>query len=126
LDHISLVSELIHSCISHLNEERLRCIASERELESDEDELKDDWTFIGHIRLGSLQSLVSFASVEEAHSSNHAFAHFWKKFTTFLNSFLPSNNIPLPNGSTWLRPAAEDMVSHCLSYLLCFDHSTSG
>ncbi|KAG1844860.1 hypothetical protein F4604DRAFT_1884369 [Suillus subluteus] len=110
LDHISLVSELIRSRISHLDEERLRRIASERELENDEDESKDDRTFIGHIHLGSLQSLVSFASVEEAHSSNRAFAHFRKKFTTFLNSFLPSNNIPLPNGSTWLRPAAEDTL----------------
>ncbi|KAG1787539.1 uncharacterized protein HD556DRAFT_1246712 [Suillus plorans] len=52
----------------------------------------------------------SFALVEEAYRSNRAFAQFQKKFTVFLNNFLPSNNIPLPNGLTWLRPAAEDML----------------
>ncbi|KIK46619.1 hypothetical protein CY34DRAFT_21850 [Suillus luteus UH-Slu-Lm8-n1] len=126
LDHISLVSELICSHISHLIEEYLRCIASERELKSDEDESKDDWTFIGHICLGSPQSLVSFASVEEAHNSNHAFAHFQKKFTRFLNSFLPSNNIPLPNGSTWLRPAAEDTVHERRDCALIHTHDKDG
>ncbi|KAG1888189.1 hypothetical protein F4604DRAFT_1877352 [Suillus subluteus] len=110
LNHISLVSEFIRSRIIHLDEERLRRIASESKLEDDEDETKDDQVFAGHIHLGSPQSLTSFALVEEAYRSNRAFAHFRKKVTVFLNNFLPSNNIPLPNGSTWLRPAAEDTL----------------
>jgi hypothetical protein len=122
LDHISLVSELIRSRIIHLDEEHLRCIASESELEDDEDETKDDQKFAGHIHLGSPQSLTSFALVEEANRSNRAFANFRKKFTIFLNNFLPSKNIPLPNGLTWLRPAAEDTVSCFFSYSPSFNH----
>ncbi|KAG1732179.1 uncharacterized protein EDB91DRAFT_1058197 [Suillus paluster] len=120
LNHISLVSELICSRIVHLNEECLRYIASESELEVNEDEIKDDQMLAGHIHLGSLQPLISFALVEEAYYSNCTFAHFQKKFTIFLNDFLPSNNIPLPNSLTWLRRAAEDTLQeYCYLKVNC-------
>ncbi|KAG1775238.1 hypothetical protein EV702DRAFT_1180452 [Suillus placidus] len=108
LDHISLVSELICSCISHLDEDRHKRTMSQRQLE-DEDTL-DDQPYSGHLHIGTPQVPVSLATLEEANTSNHAFQDFRKKFAKFLNHFVVSNNIPLADGVTWLQPTANDKL----------------
>jgi hypothetical protein len=44
------------------------------------------------------------------------FDQFWKKFLIFINKFLPVHNIPLSDGTTWLRLAAQDKVSSSCLY----------
>jgi hypothetical protein len=80
----------------------------ERELETED---LDDQSFGGHIHLGTPQSTINFAQLENNNVSNHAFGQFRKKLSTFLNHTLPAYNIPLPNGKTWLMLAAQDTVS---------------
>ncbi|KAG1851348.1 hypothetical protein DFJ58DRAFT_729007 [Suillus subalutaceus] len=108
LDYISLVSELIQSRISQLDEDQRRRTMSEGELE-DEDTL-DDQPFSGHLHIGAPQIPVSLAAVEEGNTSNRTFQDFRKKFAKFLNNFFVSNNIPLADGITWLRPTANDKL----------------
>ncbi|KAG2096721.1 uncharacterized protein F5147DRAFT_747547 [Suillus discolor] len=86
LDHISLVSELIHSCINHLNKEHLRHLLSERELKDDENETKDDQMFAGHIHLGSPQSPIGFDLLHEHRYLKVNYESFidWKLATDYL------------------------------------------
>ncbi|KAG1891827.1 uncharacterized protein F5891DRAFT_1131475 [Suillus fuscotomentosus] len=107
LDHISVVSELVRSHISHLDEDQCKCTMSQGELE-DNDTL-DDQPFLGHPHVSAPQIPVTLAAVEEGNTSNRAFQDFRKKFTKFLNNFIVSNNIPL-DGVTWLRPTANDKL----------------
>ncbi|KAG1738667.1 uncharacterized protein EDB91DRAFT_1249210 [Suillus paluster] len=51
-----------------------------------------------HIKLGSVQGDISFASLEQLHADNRAFIGFRIKLNAFLNTFFPSNGIPLPDG----------------------------
>lgn len=74
LDHISLVSELVRSWILHFDEDRQKCIMSQRELE-DEDML-DDQLFSGHLYIGAPQVSVSLTTLEEGNTSNCAFQDF--------------------------------------------------
>ncbi|KAG0693167.1 hypothetical protein DFH29DRAFT_1040601, partial [Suillus ampliporus] len=93
LDHKSVVSEFIRS--------------QYREELEDMDE--DDELFEEHFHIGSpLKNHTTLAQVEEENKSIHAFHQFRKKLTMFLNHFLPSHNIPLPEGTTWLRLSAQD------------------
>ncbi|KAG2741161.1 hypothetical protein P692DRAFT_201727134 [Suillus brevipes Sb2] len=108
LDHISLVSELVRSRILHFDEDRQKHIMSQRELENED--MLDDQPFSGHLYLGAPQVPVSLATVEEGNASNRAFQDFRKKFAKFLNNFVVANNIPLADGVTWLRPAANDKL----------------
>ncbi|KAG1899028.1 uncharacterized protein F5891DRAFT_1190206 [Suillus fuscotomentosus] len=108
LDHISLVSELIRSRISYLDEDRHKRTMSQGQLE-DEDTL-DDQPFAGHLHIGAPQVPVTLAAVEEGNTSNRAFQDFRKKFTKFLNTFVASNDIPLADGVTWLWPTANDKL----------------
>ncbi|KAG2350216.1 hypothetical protein BDR05DRAFT_942722 [Suillus weaverae] len=108
LDHISLVSKLIRSRISHLDEDRHKCTMSQRQLE-DEDTLNDQ-PFSGHLHIGAPQVPVSLAAMEEGNTLNCAFQDFQKKFTKFLNNFVISNNIPLADSVTWLQPTANDKL----------------
>lgn len=116
LDHISLVSELVRSRILHFDEDRQKHIMSQRELENED--MLDDQPFSGHLYLGAPQVPVSLATVEEGNASNRAFQDFRKKFAKFLNNFIVANNIPLADGVTWLRPAANDKVFSFISVLL--------
>ncbi|KIK92437.1 hypothetical protein PAXRUDRAFT_13237 [Paxillus rubicundulus Ve08.2h10] len=114
LDHRTYVAQMICSQIDHLDEEQQRCILDRAALEDDEYETLDTIEIQGHIYLGSSQVPATFAEVEEAGSSNHAFLNVRKKFTLFINSFMASNNIPLPSCTSWLKPSAEDKVhKHC-------------
>ncbi|KAG1841300.1 hypothetical protein DFJ58DRAFT_718174 [Suillus subalutaceus] len=89
LDHKSFVTEFIRSQL--------------------EDNDTDDEPFEAHLHIGlPLRTLTSLAQVEEDNRSNHAFDHFRKKLATFLNHFLPSHNIPLPDGIQWLKLSAHD------------------
>ncbi|KAG1901609.1 uncharacterized protein F5891DRAFT_1187480 [Suillus fuscotomentosus] len=115
LDHISVVSELVRSRISHLNEDQCKCTMSQGELE-DNDTL-DDQPFLGHLYIGAPQIPVTLTAVEEGNTSNRAFQDFQKKFTKFLNNFIVSNNIPL-DGVTWLRPTANNKVVSFVYILL--------
>ncbi|KAG1898812.1 uncharacterized protein F5891DRAFT_1129282 [Suillus fuscotomentosus] len=117
LDHRTLVSELIGGRIAQLDEQRLRELrdADNNNNDPDDNDDPEDATHIGvsfqgHIYLGSPQCPTSFADVEEANSSSRAFDQFWKKFSTFINEFLPAHDIPLPDGKMWLRPAAQDKL----------------
>ncbi|KAG2129743.1 hypothetical protein DEU56DRAFT_872433 [Suillus clintonianus] len=109
LDHRSVVSEFIRSRIEYLDEERRKALLSRDELEdTDED---DDELFEEHLHIGSpLKNHTSFAQVEEENKSSRAFHQFRKKLATFLNHFLPSHNIPLPDGTTWLKLRAHDQI----------------
>ncbi|KAG2121427.1 hypothetical protein DEU56DRAFT_873780 [Suillus clintonianus] len=51
-----------------------------------------------HVKLGSAQGDISFASLEQSHADDGAFVGFRIKLNAFLNTFFPSNDIPLPNG----------------------------
>ncbi|KAF9231017.1 hypothetical protein BU15DRAFT_68692 [Melanogaster broomeanus] len=108
LDHVSLVSEFIRSRMDHLDQERLKSILDCRALEDDETETLDDRPFSGHIYLGSPLSPVTFAQVEE--TTLPVFQDFRKKFTQFINIFLPANDIPLPNDRSWFRPSAQEKI----------------
>ncbi|KAG1898398.1 uncharacterized protein F5891DRAFT_955435, partial [Suillus fuscotomentosus] len=107
LDHISVVSELVHSRISHLDEDRCKHTMSQGELK-DNDTL-DDQPFLGHLHVGAPQIPVTLAAVEEGNTSNRTFQDFRKKFMKFLNNFVVSNNIPL-DGVTWLQPTANNKL----------------
>ncbi|KIK77693.1 hypothetical protein PAXRUDRAFT_28761 [Paxillus rubicundulus Ve08.2h10] len=104
------VAQMIHSQIDHLNEEQRRCILDRATLEDDESETLDTIEIQGHIYLGSSRVPAMFAEVEEAGSSNRAFLNFCKKLTLFINSFMAANNVPLPSGTSWLKPSAEDKI----------------
>ncbi|KAG1867513.1 hypothetical protein C8R48DRAFT_747364 [Suillus tomentosus] len=51
-----------------------------------------------HIKLGSAQGNISFASLEQSHADDRAFIGFQIKLNAFLNTFFPSNDITLPDG----------------------------
>ncbi|KAG1899569.1 uncharacterized protein F5891DRAFT_1128965 [Suillus fuscotomentosus] len=117
IDHRTLVFELIGGHIAQLDEQRLQELrdADNNNNNPDDNDDPEDATHIGmsfqgHIYLGSPQRPTSFADVEEANSSSCAFDQFRKKFSTFINKFLPAHDIPLPDGKTWLRPAAQDKL----------------
>ncbi|KIK41608.1 hypothetical protein CY34DRAFT_85128 [Suillus luteus UH-Slu-Lm8-n1] len=96
LDHKSFIAEFIRSRIEFLDEERHKLTLSREELEDND---TDDEPFEARLHIGSpLRTLTSLAQVEEDNSSNRAFDCFRKKLATFLNHFLPSHNIPLPDG----------------------------
>ncbi|KAG1800758.1 uncharacterized protein HD556DRAFT_1430154 [Suillus plorans] len=78
LDHISVVSELVRSRISHLDEDRCKRTMSQGELE-DNDTL-DDQPFLGHLHIGAPQIPVTLAAVEEGNTSNPAFQDFRTEF----------------------------------------------
>jgi hypothetical protein len=51
-----------------------------------------------HVRMGSRQAVQTFCSIENAQSTRVKFTNFRIKLNAFLNIFLPTCNIPLPNG----------------------------
>ncbi|KAF9245417.1 hypothetical protein BU15DRAFT_85700 [Melanogaster broomeanus] len=111
LDHRSLVCKLIRSCIEHVKREHLKQVFDRQALEDDESETMDDVPFVGHIYLGSPVSPAgTFSAIEERSPSQCVFQDFRKKFTYFINDFLPANNIPLPQGRSWFRPPADKML----------------
>ncbi|KAG1799033.1 uncharacterized protein HD556DRAFT_1231771 [Suillus plorans] len=108
LDHKSFVAEFVRSRIDYLDEERHKLTLSREELEENDN---DNEPFEAHLHIGSpLRNLTSLAQVEEEHRSNRAFDQFRKKLTTFLNHFLPSHHIPLPDGIMWLKLSAQDLI----------------
>ncbi|KAG1836405.1 hypothetical protein DFJ58DRAFT_719098 [Suillus subalutaceus] len=108
LDHKSFVAEFIRSRIEFCDEEQHKLTLSREELEDND---TDDEPFKAHLHLSlPLRTLTSLAQVEEDNRSNCAFDHFRKKLATFLNHFLPSHNIPLPDGIRWLKLSAHDQV----------------
>ncbi|KAG1788295.1 hypothetical protein EV424DRAFT_1339528 [Suillus variegatus] len=122
LDHRSIVSEFIRSHIECLDEEQRKLILSQEELE-DMDE--DDEPFEEHFHIGSpLKNHTTLAQLEEENKSIRVFHQFWKKLATFLNHFLPSHNIPLPEGIAWLRLSVQDKI-HEYQYLKVNYESTA-
>ncbi|KAG1796238.1 uncharacterized protein HD556DRAFT_1431370 [Suillus plorans] len=108
LDHKSFVAEFVRSRIDYLDEERHKLTLSREELEENDN---DNEPFEAHLHIGSpLRNLTSLAQVEEEHRSNRAFDQFRKKLTTFLNHFLPSHHIPLPDGIMWLKLSVQDLI----------------
>ncbi|KAG1870895.1 hypothetical protein F4604DRAFT_1583497 [Suillus subluteus] len=122
LDHKSFVAEFIRSRIVFLDEERHKLTLSREELEEEDD---DDEPFEAHLHIGSpLRNLTSLVQVEEDNRSNRAFDQFRKKLATFLNHFLPSHHIPLPDGIRWLKLSPQDQV-HEHRYLKVHYESTT-
>ncbi|KAG1832600.1 hypothetical protein F4604DRAFT_1886959 [Suillus subluteus] len=122
LDHKSFIAEFIRSRIVFLDEERHKLTLSWEELEEEDD---DDEPFEAHLHIGSpLRNLTSIAQVEEDNRSNRAFDQFRKKLATFLNHFLPSHHIPLPDGIRWLKLSPQDQV-HKHRYLKVHYESTT-
>lgn len=77
-----------------------------------EDTDLDDEKFEEHFHIGSpLKNQTTLSQVEEENKSIRAFHQFQKKLATFLNHFLPSHNIPLPEGTMWLKLSAQDQVN---------------
>ncbi|KAG1744080.1 uncharacterized protein EDB91DRAFT_1236611 [Suillus paluster] len=107
LDHMTLVSGLIHSRVGYLDKEQHKAMLSERELEEED---LDDQPFGGHIHLGALQHSLTLSQLEEENASKPAFVQFRKKLSLFLNNFLPAYNILLPDGKMWLILSAQDTV----------------
>ncbi|KAG2156018.1 uncharacterized protein EDB93DRAFT_1239132 [Suillus bovinus] len=108
LSHKSFVSEFIRSCINYLDEEQHKLTLSWEELKEDNNNNK---LFEAYLHTSSpLRSLTSLAQVEEEHRSNRAFDHFRKKLMTFLNHFLPSHHIPLPDGVMRLKLPVQDLI----------------
>ncbi|KAG2034084.1 hypothetical protein BDR03DRAFT_993845 [Suillus americanus] len=72
-----------------------------------------------HAYLGSSQGNHSFSDIMHLHGTNRAFTDFWMKLNSFLNGFLPQNDIPLPDGRC-IHLHAEDMVTEfwflCIHY----------
>lgn len=62
-----------------------------------------------HAHLGSRQGNYSFSDIMHSHGTDRAFTDFRMKLNGFLNSFLPLNNIPLPDGRR-IHLRAEDVV----------------
>lgn len=62
-----------------------------------------------HAHLGSRQGNYSFSDIMQSHGTDRAFTDFRMKLNGFLNSFLPLNNIPLPDGRR-IHLRAEDVV----------------
>ncbi|KAG1730266.1 uncharacterized protein EDB91DRAFT_1239125 [Suillus paluster] len=58
----------------------------------------DDQPFGRHIHLGAPQHSLTLSQLEEENASKPAFAQFRKKLSLFLNNFLPTYNILLPDG----------------------------
>jgi hypothetical protein len=52
----------------------------------------------GHVALGSKQSSRSFRQLEQSHLHDSGFKDFRIKCSNFLNNFLPTHGIPLPDG----------------------------
>ncbi|KAG2159185.1 uncharacterized protein EDB93DRAFT_1237894 [Suillus bovinus] len=122
LNHMSVVSEFICSHIECLDEERHKLMLSQEELEDTD---LDDEKFEEHFHIGSpLKNQTTLLQVEEENKSIRAFHQFWKKLATFLNHFLPSHNIPLPEGTTWLKLSAQDRI-HEYQYLKVHYKSTA-
>ncbi|KAG1797456.1 uncharacterized protein HD556DRAFT_1233350 [Suillus plorans] len=122
LDHKSVVSEFIRSRIECLDEERRKLMLSQEELEDTD---LDDEKFEEHFHIGSpLKNQTTLSQVEEENKSIRAFHQFRKKLATFLNHFLPSHNIPLPEGTTWLKLSAQDQI-HEYRYLKVHYESTA-
>ncbi|KAG1795406.1 uncharacterized protein HD556DRAFT_1431701 [Suillus plorans] len=122
LDHKSVVSEFIRSRIKCLDEERRKLMLSQEELEDTD---LDDEKFEEHFHIGSpLKNQTTLSQVEEENKSIRAFHQFRKKLATFLNHFLPSHNIPLPEGTTWLKLSAQDQI-HEYRYLKVHYESTA-
>ncbi|KAG0691632.1 hypothetical protein DFH29DRAFT_884029 [Suillus ampliporus] len=69
-----------------------------------------DGPFLGHIYLGSTQSPTTFVDVERGNQSKCAFNRFHQKFTKFINEFLLSHDIPLLEGTVWLKSAVQDKL----------------
>ncbi|KAG1776116.1 hypothetical protein EV702DRAFT_1180116 [Suillus placidus] len=124
LDHKSFVAEFIRSRIVFLDEERHKLTLSREELE-EKDNDNDNEPSEAHLHIGSpLRNLTSLAQVEEENKSNRTFDQFRKKLATFLNHFLPSHHIPLPDGIRWLKLSAQDQV-HEHRYLKVHYESTA-
>ncbi|KAG1731088.1 uncharacterized protein EDB91DRAFT_1085205 [Suillus paluster] len=109
LDHKSFVTEFVCSCIEYLNEEQCKLTLSWEELEEED---IDDESFEAHLHIGlPLRNLTSLAQ-------------FRKKLTTFLNHFLPSHHLTLPDGIRWLKLLAQDQI-HEHHYLKVHYESTA-
>ncbi|KAG2074144.1 hypothetical protein BDR04DRAFT_1126829 [Suillus decipiens] len=65
-----------------------------------------------HVKLGSVQGDISFASLEQLHTDDRAFVGFRIKLNSFLNTFFPSNNIPLPDGKH-IHLQADNKITGC-------------
>ncbi|KAG1718801.1 uncharacterized protein EDB91DRAFT_1089794 [Suillus paluster] len=84
----------------------------------------DHKSFVAEFIRSRIVNLTSLAQVEEDNRSNRAFDQFRKKLVTFLNHFLPSHHIPLPDGIRWLKISPQDQVhEHC--YLKVHYESTT-
>ncbi|KAG1785854.1 uncharacterized protein HD556DRAFT_1450294 [Suillus plorans] len=63
-----------------------------------------------HAHLGSRQGNHSFSDIMHLHGTDRAFTDFRMKLNSFLNGFLPQNNIPLPDGRR-IHLQAEDTIT---------------
>ncbi|KAG1818973.1 uncharacterized protein BJ212DRAFT_1479097 [Suillus subaureus] len=86
----------------------------------------DDEKCEEHFHIGSpLKNQTTLSQVEEENKSIHAFHQFQKKLATFLNNFLPSHNIPLPEGTTWLKLSAQDQFIDITYLFTCPEYPPS-
>ncbi|KAG1783951.1 hypothetical protein EV702DRAFT_1175911 [Suillus placidus] len=126
IDHWILVADDIDHRISDFDEYSQRKSDSDSE---DDDSLDDDEnTNISmdstldpsqHVRMGSRQAVQTFCSIENAHKTRVEFTNFRIKLNAFLNIFLPTCNIPLPNGRR-IHLQSDDTVTEyqflCINY----------
>ncbi|KAG2142230.1 uncharacterized protein EDB93DRAFT_1241592 [Suillus bovinus] len=63
-----------------------------------------------HAHLGLRQGNHSFSDIMHLHRANRTFTDFWMKLNSFLNGFLPQNNIPLPD-ERCIHLQAEDTIT---------------
>jgi hypothetical protein len=68
-----------------------------------------DLNLSGHLSVGSKQSQQSFQDVEDRFQDDPAFSNFRTHLATFLNNFLPTHGVQLPEGKP-LKLYRSDLV----------------
>jgi hypothetical protein len=104
IDHSSLVAGLIWEHLTALDNFN-QAIVEEEEGE----ETTVDLNLSGHLSIGSKQLRQSFQDVGDRFQEDPAFSNFRTRLVTFLNNFLPTYGVQLPEGKP-LRLYQSDLV----------------
>ncbi|KAG0700922.1 hypothetical protein DFH29DRAFT_982909 [Suillus ampliporus] len=97
-DHWLLTLTSMHSELDELDEYNCKAnLLTTEDADAENPAISVDPAPCTHVKLGSTQGSISFASLEQSHADDRAFVGFQIKLNAFLNTFFPSNDIPLPD-----------------------------
>ncbi|KAG2139767.1 hypothetical protein DEU56DRAFT_871106 [Suillus clintonianus] len=74
-------------------------------------------TNVFHVKLGSKQQSQTFDVIEVAHRDDQAFGDFHIKLNDFLNTLLPSLNVPLPSGKHIHLRGTDEITEYCFIHI---------